>query len=131
MKAGSSPLVLASLFAVTSAVAQIPQSGANAQTSLAIGTSRPGFSGQIVVGNPVAPQATIYQPPVMVYAQPYRPSPRPVYIQVPRYQAKRWSKYCGYYEACRKPVYLVIAEAKPNRNVWRKPWRDEHHHDDD
>ncbi|HEX6592681.1 MAG TPA: hypothetical protein VF050_11840, partial [Moraxellaceae bacterium] len=31
----------------------------------------------------------------------------PVYLHVPPGQAKKWSNYCGRYNACGRPVYFV------------------------
>ena len=79
-------------------------------TDVGVGVSvtvgEPGFYGRIDVGN--------YPQPVLVYPQPVviQPVPvgvvyQPIYLHVPPGHAKHWSKHCGRYNACGRPVYFV------------------------
>lgn len=75
---------------------------AQAQVSLSIGA--PGFFGAIDIGG-APPPALVYQQPVMI--QPGLPGGAPLYLYVPPEQYGNWGAYCGYYNACDRPVYFV------------------------
>ena len=85
-------LVLAILVASTS----------SAEVAMMVG--EPGFFGAISVGN--GPQ------PVLLNSQPIiiQPAPvqvAPLYLRVRPNEQKNWRRYCGYYNACNRPVYFV------------------------
>ena len=69
------------------------------------GAISPGVYGRIDIGNS--------RPPPLIYAQPiiiHRPAvyiEQPLYLHVPPGHAKKWSKHCGYYNACGRQVYFV------------------------
>jgi hypothetical protein len=63
-----------------------------------------GFAGAIDIG--AAP------PPVLLYSQPMvigtvAVGVAPLYLYVPLEQTRRWGEYCGWYNACNRPVYFV------------------------
>jgi hypothetical protein len=73
---------------------------------VSVTVGQPGFYGRIDIGN--------YPPPVLVYPEPVviQPVPvgvvyQPMYLHVPPGHAKHWSKHCGKYNACGRPVYFV------------------------
>lgn len=69
------------------------------------GAISPGVYGRIDIGGG--------RPPPLIYAQPViiqRPAvyvQQPLYLHVPPGHAKKWSKHCGYYDACGRQVYFV------------------------
>ena len=100
-----SPLTSAMIALFGAAVAA---TGAQAQSvSLSVaGQISPGVYGRVDIGN--VPPPVVYAQPVVIAPPP--PSvvvPAPVYMHVPPGQAKKWSQYCGRYNACGVPVYFV------------------------
>lgn len=89
------------LFAAVLAVAAVP---AFAGVGVSVSVGQPGFYGQIDIGDAPAPQV-IYTQPVLVQRAVIPASP--IYLRVPPGHAKHWSKHCGYYNACGRPVYFV------------------------
>lgn len=77
-----------------------------ADVGVSVSIGQPGFYGQIDIGDN-------YPRPQVVYAQPRIIQPvigvtqEPIYLRVPPGHAKRWSRYCGRYDACGRPVYFV------------------------
>ena len=68
--------------------------------------SQPGFYGQITIGD--------FPRPAVIYAEPMwiaRPAKvvyvEPAYMRIPPGHEKHWSKHCGEYNACGRPVYFV------------------------
>lgn len=95
------------LLAVIGAVATVPAVAADVSASVAI--SQPGFYGQINIGD--------FPRPTVIYAEPlWVERPRkvvyvePIYLRVPPGHEKHWSKHCGRYNACGRPVYFVREE---------------------
>jgi hypothetical protein len=74
--------------------------------SASIGISQPGFYGQINIGDFPRP-AVIYAQPVWVQRPQKVVYVQPVYLHVPPGHEKHWSKHCGKYGACGRPVYFV------------------------
>jgi hypothetical protein len=75
-----------------------------ADVGISIGIGDPNFYGHIVIGN--AP------PPVLVYSEPVvivrsEVVMEPIYLRVRAGHAQNWSRYCGEYNACGRPVYFV------------------------
>ena len=70
---------------------------------VSISVGQPGFYGRIDVGN-VRPDVIYAQP--MVIERVYEPAP-PLYLRVPPDHYRYWSRHCGYYRACGRPVYFV------------------------
>jgi hypothetical protein len=74
--------------------------------SASIGISQPGFYGEIHIGDYPRP-AVIYAQPVVIQRPPRSVVMTPVYLRVPPGHSKHWSKHCGEYAACGRPVYFV------------------------
>jgi hypothetical protein len=91
-----------SLLALAAVAATTPAFAADVSAS--IGISQPGFYGQINIGE--------FPRPAVIYAQPVwierpRKGIQPIYLHVPPGHEKHWSKHCGKYDACGRPVYFV------------------------
>jgi hypothetical protein len=93
-----------SMVAVVGALVALPSFAADVSASVAI--SQPGFYGQINIGD--------FPRPTVIYAEPlWVQRPRkvvyvePIYLRVPPGHEKHWSKHCGSYDACGRPVYFV------------------------
>ena len=102
------------LYVAIAAFAAVPVFAADVGAS--IGISQPGFYGQINIGS--------FPRPAVIYAQPVwiqRPSKvvhvQPVYLHIPPGHEKHWSKHCGKYGACGKPVYFVREDWYQNHYV--------------
>lgn len=93
------------LLAVAAAGAVASPAARAADVSVSVGVNEPGFYGQINIGN--APPPVIYQQPVVIVHERAAPPMAPVYLRVPPGHEKQWSKYCGRYNACGRPVYFV------------------------
>jgi hypothetical protein len=74
--------------------------------SASIGISQPGFYGQINIGDLPRP-AVIYAQPVWIERPRKVVYVEPVYLHIPPGHEKNWSKHCGKYDACGRPVYFV------------------------
>lgn len=95
-----------------------------AQTNVSISVGQPGFYGRIDIGDYPRP-AVVYERPVIIREVPaYRA--QPVYLRVPPGHRKKWSKFCGRYDACGRPVYFVTDEWYERTYV---PRYQEHHHE--
>ena len=87
---------------------------ADAQTSITLQLGQPSYYGPISIGYGAQPPIYSTRPVIVApprgrerWAQTYN---RPVYLRVPRNQARDWSRYCGRYQACNRPVYFVRDE---------------------
>ncbi|RZI56802.1 MAG: hypothetical protein EOP37_22915 [Rubrivivax sp.] len=110
-------MVFSSALAIA-ALAPMASQAADVGVSVSIG--EPGFYGQIDIGN-VRPQV-VYERPVLVQRVP---APQPaVYLMVPPGHQKNWSRYCGRYNACGRPVYFV--KETWYRDVYAPQYRREH-----
>jgi hypothetical protein len=74
--------------------------------SASIGISQPGVYGQINIGSMPRP-AVIYAEPVWIERPRKMVYVEPVYMHIPPGHEKNWSKHCGKYGACGRPVYFV------------------------
>ena len=92
------------LLAVFAAVVAAPAFAGNVSAS--VGISQPGFYGQINIGDFPRP-AVIYAEPVWVVRPARVVHVVPMYLRVPPGHEKHWSKHCGAYNACGRPVYFV------------------------
>jgi len=70
------------------------------------GLITPGVYGQVNISN-YPPPPIIYQQPVLIAPPPRHVAYQPVYMYVPQGQYQHWSRHCGAYNACSKPVYFV------------------------
>jgi hypothetical protein len=98
----------------------------------------PGVYGRVQIGD--VPPPLVYAQPVVVVHEAHRRPLEPIYLHVPPGHARQWSKFCGRYNACSRPVYFVrSAEYEPGY-VAERGRRDDRHdnrrdrdgdHDDD
>jgi hypothetical protein len=103
------------IFGVALAAAAFP---ALAQTNVSISVGQPGFYGRVDIGD-FAPQPLVYAPqPVIIERVPHYVA-EPVYLRVPPGHRKHWSKFCGRYDACGRPVLFVRDEWYTNTYVPR------------
>jgi|GEM_PF-301470 len=93
---------IVSYLAVGAILAVVAATG-QAQTQVSISVGAPGFYGAIDIGS-APPPALVYQQPVAI--QPVAVA-TPLYLYVPPEQYASWGSYCGYYNACNRPVYFV------------------------
>jgi hypothetical protein len=103
------------IFGVALCAAAFP---ALAQSNVSISVGQPGFYGQVNIGD-FAPAPVLYAPqPVIVRPMPqYRAEP--VYLRVPPGHRRHWSRFCGRYDACGRPVLFVRDEWYTNTYVPR------------
>jgi hypothetical protein len=81
-------------------------SGAMAQSvGVDISIGGPGYYGNIQLGDFGRPPVVYAQP--MIIDRTVHYSGAPMYLRVPPGHAKKWSKHCGAYNACGRPVYFV------------------------
>jgi hypothetical protein len=108
-------------FAVSAALlaASVP---AMAQTNVSISVGQPGFYGRINIGD-FGPPPVVYAQPIVVREVRYRAEP--VYLRVPSGHRKNWSRYCGRYDACARPVMFVRDDWYTNTYAPR--YRERHH----
>ena len=95
---------------------------------VSISIGQPGFYGQIDIGNVPRPQV-VYAQPVVIQRVPEYASAPPIYLHVPPGYEKLWSRHCGQYNACGRPVYFVRDDWYNNEYVPR--YRHDHEHDHD
>lgn len=75
-----------------------------ADVGVSVTFAQPGFYGTIDIGGMPPPQVVNVQP---VIVRPVEGVVEPIYMHVPPGHAKHWSRYCGRYNACGRPVYFV------------------------
>lgn len=75
-----------------------------ADVGVSISVGQPGFYGRIDIGDYPVP-AIIYPHPIIIHRSMVEYEP--IFLHVPPGHAKRWSYYCGRYNACGRPVYFV------------------------
>ena len=80
---------------------------AHAEVGISVNIGQPGFYGQIDIGDVYPAPRVVYARPVIIHAEPDYAYAEPIYLHVPPGHAKRWSNYCGRYNACGRPVYFV------------------------
>jgi hypothetical protein len=90
--------------------------------SVSIGINRPGFYGQLNIGEFPHPQV-VYPRPIVIQQEPAYRDAEPLYLHVPRGHEKHWSKHCATYHACGRPVYFV-------RDDWYKQEYERRHRQD-
>ena len=74
--------------------------------NVSINVGQPNFYGRIDIGD-FPPPVLIDRRPIIIRPVPAAPPPPPLYLRVPPGHARHWSKHCGRYEACGRPVYFV------------------------
>jgi hypothetical protein len=109
------------IFGVALCAAAFP---ALAQTNVSISVGQPGFYGRVDIGD-FAPQPVLYAPQPVIVRQTQYYAAEPVYLRVPPGHRKHWSKFCGRYDACGRPVLFVRDDWYTNTYVPR--YRDHYH----
>jgi len=74
---------------------------------VSIGIGDPDFYGHIVIGSAPPPVVVYREPVVIVRSQVVM---EPIYLRVRAGHAQNWSRHCGAYNACGRPVYFVKDE---------------------
>lgn len=95
---GKKSMVIASLLWMMASQVQ-------AEVAVSVSVGQPGFYGQIDIGEYYPRPQLVYPQPVII--QRIHVPPPPIYLHVPPGHAKQWSRYCGHYGACARPVYFV------------------------
>ena len=95
-----------------------------AQTNVSINIGQPGFYGRIDLGDFGQPPVVYAERPVIVREVRHVRS-EPVYLRVPPGHRKNWSRHCGRYNACGRPVMFVRDDWYTNTYAPR--YRDRHH----
>ncbi|MGZ8251213.1 MAG: hypothetical protein ACXW1P_02630 [Methylophilaceae bacterium] len=109
---------------------------AHAEVGVSVSVGQPGFYGQIDIGDFAPQPRVIYAQPVIIQPVPVYQRAEPIYLHVPPGHAKRWSSYCGRYNACGRPVYFVQDTwyrddyAPRYREYREREGRDNYRHDD-
>ena len=124
------------LFAALALATAACAAPALADVGISVRIGEPGFYGQLDIGS-YGPPRLLYSRPVIVVDR-YR-NLAPIYVRVPRDHSRHWSRYCGRYDACARPVYFVQdewyrAEYAPRyrqthaRDWHHDRWNDRHEH---
>ena len=103
MKIPFKALAASLAFAVVGPAAMAAEPYVNATVG---GVLAPGVYGQIQIGN-APPPPVLYPQPVIISRSQVLVQQEPMYLYVPPGHAKKWSKHCGKYNACGRPVYFV------------------------
>jgi len=121
-------LMIAAFTALAGLGAGAAKAGPDVGVSVEI--SQPGVYGRVDIGRFPQPQVVVAQP--VIIARPHV-RPEPVYMWVPPGHRKKWSRYCGRYQACGVPVYFVqdrwYHEHVRDRHEERREERHDHRHD--
>ncbi len=80
---------------------------AEAEVGVAVSIGQPGFYGQILVGDVYPAPKVVYPQPIIIQQPQVAVVQQPMYLRVPSWQMKKWSRYCGRYGACGRQVYFV------------------------
>ncbi|MCX7206840.1 MAG: hypothetical protein NT086_12820 [Proteobacteria bacterium] len=97
-----------------------------ADLGVSVQFGQPGFYGNFNIGDFQQPQLIYREPRIIQRVTVVQP---PMYLVVPPGHAKKWSKHCGRYNACSRPVYFV-QESWYNSQVVPR-YRDNHYGDRD
>lgn len=101
---------------------------AKAEVGVTVSLGQPGFYGQLDIVDFPRPQV-IYVQPRVVDVLPYKIYPAPLYLRVPPGHYNHWDRYCGYYNACARPVYFV--QDNWYNQVYVPRYRVHYHHHED
>lgn len=111
---------------LAAAMTLLPLATQAADVGVSVSVGQPGFYGRLDIGNYPRPEL-IYAEPVIIERVAVRPAP--VYLHVPPGHEKNWSKHCGRYNACGRPVYFVRDSWYDG--VYVPAYRERHGHDHD
>ena len=95
-----------------------------AQTNVSISVGQPGFYGRLDLGDYGQRPVVYTQQPVIVREVRHVRS-APVYLRVPQGHRQNWSRYCGRYDACGRPVMFVRDDWYTN--TYAPHYRERHH----
>jgi hypothetical protein len=95
-----------------------------AQTNVSVSIGQPGFYGRVDLGD-FAPRPVLYAPQPVIITRGPNYIAEPVYLRVPVDHRRHWSRYCGRYGACGRPVLFVRDEWY--RNTYVPRWREHYH----
>lgn len=98
---------------------------ASAAVGVSINVGQPGFYGQINLGD-VPPPQLIYTEPMWIDRGPV--AIEPIYLHVRPEHARHWRRYCGFYQACGRPVYFV--QDNWYNTVYVPHYREHYDHDE-
>lgn len=116
---------LLAALALTTAACVAPAFAGDVGISISIG--EPGFYGQLDFSDGYAYRPRlVYSNPVVIERR-YR-NLAPIYVRVPRDHSRNWSRYCGRYNACGRPVYFVRDDWY--RDVYAPHYRQRYAHND-
>ncbi len=101
----------------------------SAQAGVSVSIGQPGFYGQLDIGDYYPRPQVLYADPRVIYVEPAYRYAQPIYLRVPPGHAKRWSNYCGRYNACGRPVYFV--QDNWYQNVYAPRYQDYRQRGDD
>ena len=112
------------------ALALLISSNAWATDGVSVQFGQAGFYGRLDIGNYPQPQLIYREPRIIQRVSVVQP---PLYLVVPPGHAKKWSKHCGRYNACSRPVYFVQEswynhEVVPRYHDARYRGKDDHGH---
>ncbi len=111
------------------AVSTVGISAAQADVGVSVSIGQPGFYGQLDIGDYYPRPQVLYAQPRVIYVEPAYHYAEPIYLRVPPGHAKRWSNYCGRYNACGRPVYFV--QDTWYQNVYAPRYQQYRQHGDD
>ena len=115
-------------FSIAGSFAVLSSAWSATDVGVSVSVNQPGFYGRVDIGN---------QPPPVIYAEPVIIQRRhthvvqPIYMRVPPGHRKKWSRYCGRYNACAQPVYFVRDDGRAQWREHREEHRHDHHDRDD
>jgi hypothetical protein len=95
-----------------------------AQTNVSINIGQPGFYGRIDLGDFNQRPVVYTQQPIIV-REVRSVRSEPVYLRVPPGHRRNWSRYCGRYDACGRPVMFVRDDWYTN--TYAPHYRERHH----
>ena len=101
-----SPLRSLLLGAALVAAAVVSATPALAQTNVSINIGQPGFYGRIDLGD-FSQRPVVYTQQPVIVREVRHVRAEPIYLRVPPGHRKSWSRYCGRYDACGRPVMFV------------------------
>jgi len=95
-----------------------------AQTNFSIHVGQPGFYGRLDLGD-YGPAPVVYARQPVIVREVRHVRAQPVYLRVPPGHRKNWSRHCGRYDACARPVMFVRDDWYTN--TYAPHYRARHH----
>lgn len=106
----------------------LPSAAFAADLGVSVQFGQPGFYGSLNIGEFQQPRLIYREPRIIQRVTVAHP---PMYLIVPPGHAKNWSRHCGRYNACSRPVYFVQESWYNNKVVprYRHDRHEERHED--